>query len=385
MQAEESAGAAAGIFDLPAVLQSAHRAGARATEAAGFRCGLEPPTAETSEPNYAIAPCWSVAGRGKAFVDFQNDVTVDDIALAHRENFVSVEHLKRYTTLGMGTDQGKTSNVNALAIMAALTGQTPEAAGTTTFRFPFTPVALGAFAGRNRGALFQPVRQMPAHDWHVAHGAVFEEYAGWRRPSHYVRGNETEIDAVRREALAVRERVGLFEASPLGKIEVKGPDAAKFLDRIYTNAMSSLKVGRARYGLMLNEQGVVIDDGVTARLADDRFLVGTTSGGAGRIAAWLDEWRQCEWPDLAIVIAPVTANWGTLALAGPAAREVLAAAGTDFPLGAPDFPHMSVRARPCRGHRRARPARELHRRAVFRDQCARRAHHGAMGTADGAG
>lgn len=290
-----------------------------------------------------VAPLWRVPVRGKAFVDFQNDVTADDIELAARENFTSVEHLKRYTTLGMAPDQGKTANVNALALMAELTGCAPAQAGTTRYRFPFTPVSFGAIAGGSRGELFRPLRRLPAHDWHVAHGAVLEEFGSWLRPAHYLRSGERAHDAERREVLAVRTAAGLFDGSPLGKIEVKGPGAAEFLDRMYANTMSTLKVGRLRYGLMLNELGVVIDDGVTARIADDHFLVGTTGGGADRITDWLDEWLQCEWPDLQVVIAPVTTSVAVLTLSGPKSRVVLQAAGVDFPASAAEFPHMSFR------------------------------------------
>ena len=241
---------------------------------------------------WTIEPRWRVDAPGKAFVDFQNDVTTTDIELAAREAFVSVEHLKRYTTLGMAPDQGKTSNVNALAIMAELTGRSIPETGTTRFRFPYTPVSFGVLAGPSRGELFRPIRRLAAHDRHVAAGAVFEEYGGWLRPACYIAAGETTHAAEQREALAVRRAVGLFDGSPLGKIEVKGPDAAKFLDRIYANALSTLEVGRARYGLMLNELGVVIDDGVTLRLADDHFLVGTSGAGAAKIAAWLEEWLQ---------------------------------------------------------------------------------------------
>ncbi len=343
VQAEVSVGAANGTFDPATTLREGHDAGANAAVLTGFEPQARAPAGCTQDPAYAIEACWHVPGKGKAFVDFQNDVAVSDIALAQRENFQSVEHLKRYTTLGMGTDQGKTSNVVGLAVMGELTGRSPQKAGTTTFRFPYTPVPLAAFAGRARGTLYRPLRQMPAHDWHAANGAVFEEYGGWRRPAHYLRPGENAAKAEQREAIIVRERVGLFEASPLGKIEVKGPDAAGFLDRIYANTMSTLKVGNARYGLMLSEQGAIIDDGIAARLAEDCFLVGTTSGGAGRIAQWLEEWLQCEWIELDVVAAPVTTAWGTITLAGPRARDVLNAVGTDIPLAASEFPHMSFR------------------------------------------
>lgn len=295
------------------------------------------------EPPLAIEPLWRVEASGAAFVDFQNDVTAADIELSARENFISVEHLKRYTTLGMAPDQGKTSNVNAVAIMAELTGHSIPHTGTTRFRFPYTPLALGALAGRARGELFRPLRRLPTHELQQAWRGVLEDYGGWLRPSCYPYSDETPHVAQQREALAVRRAAGLFEASPLGKIEVVGPDAAEFLDRIYANTMSTLKVGAIRYGLMLNELGVVIDDGVCSRLADDRFLVGTTSAGAERIAAWLEEWLQCEWTDLEVLVAPMTGAVGVLTLCGPKARVVLEAAGADFPMGPDEFPHMTVR------------------------------------------
>jgi sarcosine oxidase subunit alpha len=337
VQAETSVGGCAGTFDLASTLCESHEACAPGTSTG--------PTSASPQPASAtIEPCWLIdGGKGKAFVDFQHDVTSDDIALAVRENYTSVEHLKRYTTLGMATDQGKTSNVNGIALLAQLTGQAIGAAGAPADRPPFTPVAFGAMAGSARGELFRPMRLMPAHDWHAANGAVFEEYGGWKRPAWYKRGNETAHTAEQREALAVRQHVGIFDGSPLGKIEVKGPDAAKFLDRIYANTVSTLKPGKLRYGIMLNELGVVIDDGVTARLTEDTFVVGTTSSGATRIAAWLEEWLQCEWLDLDVIVVPVTTDWAVLTVAGPNARAVLAAAGTDIPIASADFPHMSMK------------------------------------------
>ncbi len=284
-----------------------------------------------------------IAGKGKAFVDFQNDVTVDDIAVAVREGFVSVEHLKRYTALGMGTDQGRTSGVNGRALLGALTGRPIDAVGAPRSRPPVTPVPLGAFAGRARGELLSARRRTPLHSLHQALGGALEDYGGWSRPACYPQAGESEAAAVQREALAVRNGVGLFDGSPLGKIEVVGPDAGEFLDRIYANTMSSLPVGRARYGLMLNERGVIIDDGVTARLGATHFLVGTTSGGADLMAAWLEEWRQCEWPGLGVLIAPVTTAWGVVTVAGPRARQLLEAAGGGIDLSGEAFPHMSVR------------------------------------------
>jgi sarcosine oxidase subunit alpha len=336
-QAERSCGAAAGIFDLAAAAADGEAAGREAASGATRR---PRPVVSTDEGS---GPSWRVDAPGKAFVDFQNDVTTDDIALAARENFASVEHLKRYTTLGMAVDQGKTSNVNGLAILGELTGRRISQVGATSNRFPYTPVDLGAFAGIARGELFRPRRRMPAHAWHEANGAVFEEYGGWMRPSSYRRSGESAGDAEQREALAVRRAAGLFEGSPLGKIDVVGPDAAQFLDLIYANTMSTLKVGRARYGLMLNDHGVILDDGVTARLAEDRFLVGTTGAGADRIAEWLEEWLQCEWPHLRVLTVPVTTAWGVVTVSGPRAREILQGAGVDLDLAAGAFPHMAFR------------------------------------------
>ena len=334
-------GAAAGESDLEAVLDAAEAAGAGAGDGAGEHAGAEPVAANPAAAS--TGPAWFGDERGKAFVDFQNDVTGADIALAARENFRSVEHLKRYTTLGMAPDQGKTSNVNALAIMAALTGREPADVGHTRYRFPYVPVGLGVMAGRERDALFRPFRQLECHDLHRSRGAVFEDYGEWLRPACYPRAGESAAEAERREAMQVRSRVGLFDASPLGKIEVKGPDAAAFLDLVYANRMASLEVGRVRYGLMLNEQGAVIDDGVVARLAGDHFLLGTTSAGAAMVAGWLEEWLQCEWPHLDVLVAPVTGAWGVVTLTGPRARAVLARLGPDFAVDAEAFPHMSFR------------------------------------------
>jgi sarcosine oxidase subunit alpha len=341
-QAECSVGMAAGKWTLSGALSSGHVAGLEAARRCGFAINSKTPTATEERPMPTIKPCWLVNGEGKAFVDMQNDVTIDDIHQAKRENFVSVEHLKRYTTLGMAPDQGKTSNVNALAIMSQLTRNAIEETGTTRYRFPFVPTALGAFAGRNHSELLRPYRRLELHDWHVANGALIDDF-GWERPAAYPREGETRHDAGLREALAVRQGVGLFDGSPLGKIEVRGPDASRFLDFIYANAMSTLRVGKVRYGLMLNELGVIMDDGVCARLHDDHFLVGTSSAGADRIAAWLEEWLQCEFVDYDVLVAPVTTSWAVITVTGPDARRVLQEAGTDIDLDAANFTHMSFR------------------------------------------
>lgn len=346
VQQESSVGACAGLFDLPEALAQAFRKGSAAVGASNdprrAQCG-SPQAAPVIFESLNIAPQWHVDPSGKAFVDFQNDVTVADIALAARENYASVEHLKRYTTLGMAPDQGKTSNVNGLAILGAFTGRQPSDTGTTRFRFPYTPISMGVLAGRARSGLYSPIHRLPCHSAHERSGAVFEDFGEWQRPAHYLCKGETPSMAQAREVRAVRQAVGLFEGSSLGKIIVKGPDAAKFLDRIYANAMSTLKVGHLRYGMMLNELGNIIDDGVTGRLHDQEFWVGTSSAGASRIAMWLEQWLQCEWRDYGVITAPVTFQWAVLTLAGPCARSVLLDADVDFSVTSTDFPHMTFR------------------------------------------
>lgn len=280
----------------------------------------------------------------RQWIDFLNDVTAADVELAARENFVSVEHLKRYTTIGMAADQGKTSNLNALKLLAELTDRRIADVGTTTFRPQFMPVTLGAIAGRRGGDFYHPAKIMPAHAWHAKHGAVFDDYGGWKRPACYSQGNESQHDATLREASAVRQSLGIFESSPLGKIEVTGPDAAEFLNRIYVNNVLTLKPGAVRYGLMLNENGIIIDDGVFARIDEQHFIVGPSSGAADRITEWLNEWHQCEWPDLKLVIAPATTQWAVITLAGPNARKTLQELECDIDLGPAVFPHMSIRS-----------------------------------------
>ncbi|WP_420145119.1 2Fe-2S iron-sulfur cluster-binding protein [Sphingobium sp.] len=288
-----------------------------------------------------------------AWVDFQNDVTMADVALAARENFRSVEHLKRYTTLGMASDQGKTSNVVGIGILSRLLDKPVPAIGTTRFRPPFDPTTIGLFAGAQVGEGLSPVRHLPAAPLHRAAHGQMEDYGGWMRPACYRTDAETEAQAIAREVRMVRETVGLFDASPLGKIEVRGPDAALFLDRVYATSMRSVKPGRCRYGLMLSEHGNVIDDGIVARLADDHFLVGTTSGHAAGIAETLQEWLQCEWRDLRVLTEDVTTCWGVVNVAGSLARALLQRVDSDIDYDAAAFPHMAIRIgrimdMPCR-------------------------------------
>ena len=288
--------------------------------------------------------------RAKAFVDFQNDVTAKDIKLATREGFRSIEHIKRYTTTGMATDQGKTSNLNALAIAAKALDESIPAVGLTTFRQPYTPVTFGTFAGLSRGAtMFDPVRHTPIHDWAAAHGARFEDVGLWKRAHYFPHAGETMHDAVARECRQTRATAGLFDASTLGKIEVVGPDAAEFLNRLYPNAWLKLGTGRCRYGLMLNEAGFVMDDGVVGRLAPDRFHVTTTTGGAPRVLAHMEDYLQTEWADLKVWFTSTTDQWAVIAVQGPRARDILQPLVEGVDLSAGAFPHMAIREGRLRG------------------------------------
>lgn len=280
---------------------------------------------------------------GAAFVDYQNDVKLSDIDLASREGFVSVEHLKRYTTTGMATDQGKLSNLNALRRLADNLGRAPHEVGTTTFRPPYTPVTLGTIAGLDRGHFIDPERRTPMHAWHAANGAVFENVGQWKRPLYYARADEDMDAAVRRECAAVRAAVGMLDASTLGKIDIQGRDAAKFLNLVYTNAWLKLEIGRCRYGVMCREDGMVFDDGVTARLSEQRFLMTTTTGNAARVLDHLEDYLQTEWPDLDVSLTSVTDHWAATVVTGPQARDVLDGLVEDIDLSNDAFPHLSVR------------------------------------------
>ncbi len=289
-----------------------------------------------------VAPVAPVIGR-KAFIDYQNDVTIADIDLATREGFVSVEHLKRYTTTGMATDQGKLSNLNALSRLADNLASTPGAVGTTTFRPPYTPVTFGALAAHDRDLLIDATRLTPMHDWHVANGARFEDVGQWKRPWYYPRAGETMHDAVQRECRAVRSGVGMLDASTLGKIDIQGEDAATVLNLVYTNSWSKLGIGRCRYGVMLGEDGMVLDDGVTARIGEQRFIMFTTTGNAARVLDHMEDYLQTEWPHLKVWLTSVTEHWAATVVTGPKARDVLAAIVTDCDLGNAAFPHLSWR------------------------------------------
>ncbi len=337
------AGAAAGQFGLAACLAGGEEAGAATAQACAFTA--HPPSVPSAKPEkLTSSPLWQVAdGAGKAFVDFQNDVTASDVKLAAREGFRVPEHLKRYTTLGMATDQGKTTNLNGAAVLANVTGRYIGAVGTTTFRPPFTPVAIAAFAGHHRGQDFRPARLAASHAWAKQQGAVFVETGPWLRALYYPRDGEEPQASVNREVANVRERVGVCDVSTLGKIDVQGKDAGLFLDRVYANTFSTLPVGKARYGLMLREDGFALDDGTTARLKDDYYFVTTTTANAVKVMQHLEFCQQCLWPELDVEMVSVTEQWAQFAIAGPRAREVLQRlVDPEHDLSNAGFPYLAV-------------------------------------------
>ena len=343
VQPVRAVGAANGAFLLADCISQGAAAGAQAAQDTGFATLVPAAGVRTAFP---VHPLWEIPAVGanrKKFVDQQSDVTAADLALAAREGYVSVEHAKRYTTTGMGVDQGKIGNITAFGILGNATSRSVPQVGTTTFRPPYVPVTIGALAGREIGARFDPLRKTPITDWQTAHGAVFEPVGLWRRPQYYPRAGEDMQTAVTRECMAVRNGAGLLDASTLGKIEIRGRDALKLLNMVYTNAWDNLEVGACRYGLMLREDGMVFDDGVTARLGDHHYLMTTTSGGADGVVNWLEEWLQCEWLDSRVYVTPVTANWATLCVTGPQARAVLQRLAGDIDLAPAQFPHMAVR------------------------------------------
>ncbi|SDC93506.1 sarcosine oxidase subunit alpha family protein [Ruegeria marina] len=348
-----AAGSANGPLSLDQVMADADAAGKVAAKSAGFTPKRTKAPEGAAEAENAMKAVWLMPAnaeiqlRMKSWLDFQNDVKVSDVQLAAREGYESVEHTKRYTTLGMATDQGKLSNINGLAILAdALNADIPQV-GTTTFRPPYTPISMGAIGGEARGEVFQPVRKTPIYDWSNANGADWEPVGQWRRPFAYVRPGESVHDAVNREVKNTRENLGLLDASTLGKLIVKGPDAGKFLDMLYTNMMSTLKPGKCRYGLMCSENGFLIDDGVVARIDEDTFLCHTTTGGAERIHGHMEEWLQTEWWDWKVYVANVTEQYAQIAVVGPKARKVLeklnAKAGGGMDLSAEALPFMEWR------------------------------------------
>jgi sarcosine oxidase, subunit alpha len=323
------AGAANGAFTLAEALREGHAAG-----------GGEGPPPNARAGHYAVQAAWPKADdEGRRWIDFQNDVTLKDVALAAREGYVSVEHLKRYTTLGMATDQGKTANLTGIATMAALTGRTIDETGTTTYRPPFVPVPMAVIAGRRRGALVNPLRRLPLEAEHRAAGAQMREYGGWLRPAWY--GTDEPQHAIQGEAARARETVALFDGSSLGKIEIIGPDAAALADFHSYNRLSTLRPGKIRYGFVLQESGVVLDDGVTLRLAQDRFLVSCSSGHIDAVRTRLELWRQDRFDAGRVAIHDTTAQWATLTVTGPRSRDLIEAAGLEVALDDQSLPHMA--------------------------------------------
>jgi sarcosine oxidase subunit alpha len=362
VEGQQVVGAARGTLTLDGCLAEGFRAGAAAAFIAGFvtsggEQALSVP-AEDPQPAGITRPLWVVPGRDgdltkldSHFVDLQRDQTVADVLRATGAGMRSVEHIKRYTSISTANDQGKTSAVNAIGVIAAalngssgaVGGASPGELGTTTYRAPYAPVAFAALAGRDRGDLFDPARLTSIHPWHVAHGAEFEIVGQWLRPWYYPRDGESMDEAVRRECVAVRSSVGMMDATTLGKIEIWGADAGELLNRIYTNAFKKLKPGSARYGVMCTPDGMMLDDGVTLRLDEGRYFMTTTTGGAARVLDWLEEWQQTEWPDLDVTMTSVTEQWTTVAVVGPDSRAVIAKLAPDLDVSNEAFPFMTFR------------------------------------------
>jgi len=348
-QATHAAGACNGAFGLASCLRQGQAAGTAAAAPANFEAKDAGEIPKASDHDFLparwtwLVPSDKPLGRGgKHFVDQQNDVTAADLKLALTEGYRSIEHIKRYTTTGMGTDQGKTGNVNAIGIVADQLGLPLPEVGVTTFRPPYTPVTFGIFAGRDVDALLDPIRKTPMHAWHESNGAVFEDVGQWHRPWYYPRGGGTLHETVQREVWACRDSLGILDASTLGKIDIKGKGAAELLNRVYTNAWSKLEIGRCRYGLMLGEDGMVMDDGVTTRLGQDHYLMTTTTGNAASVLAHLEEWIQTEWPESEVFLTSVTEQFATISLSGPNARRLLSELTSDIELSPNALPHMGV-------------------------------------------
>jgi sarcosine oxidase subunit alpha len=351
VQAERSVGACNGSFSLRACLTEGQTEGAAAAAAAGFGGGgpaADPPVTEEA-PEQPLLPMWLIPSRRpvtrerKQFVDLPEDVTAADLEISVREGYTSIEHVKRYTTAGMGLDQGRLSGVNTLGIVAQFREEPIPAVGTTRFRPVYTPLSLGAVAGRNVGELSDPIRKTPLYEWHQEAGARFENVGQWRRAWYYPQAGESLRAAVNRECLATRTSVGILDYSTLGKIDIRGPDAAELLTRVYTNDWRRLRIGRCRYGLMLGEDGMVMDDGVTVRLGEQHYLMFTSTGGAATVLAWLERWLQTEWTELRVYLTSVSDQWADIALAGPHSRAVLTAVCADIDLSHAAFPFMTLR------------------------------------------
>jgi sarcosine oxidase subunit alpha len=347
VQKEVSAGACSGRFTLSQCLVDGLIAGHQAAEACGFASELIDAPTCTDETELNVQPLWEVPlprRSSRAFVDLNNDVTTKDIKLAEREGYRSIELVKRYTTAGMGIDQGKTGNVNIIGLMADITNTTPGSIGTTTYRPAYSPISFGAMAGTDSGDLITPWRRTPITDWFIANGGHLDETGAlFRRPLYIAKPGESSRDSINREALAVRNGVGIYDGTPLGKISVKGPDAVTFLDRVYTNTWGKLPVGRSKFGYMLHDDGRLLDDGVTFRLSSDHYLMSTGSGVASVVLKHLEKLLHCDWPDLDVYLTPVSDQWAVICVCGPKSREVMRAAETDIDISADTFKFLDTR------------------------------------------
>jgi sarcosine oxidase subunit alpha len=348
VQANVSAGACNGKWSLYDCLQDGLEAGRETIS----RCGLDAPdvtlpSAEQGHDN-PMQALWRVPADTepdrcpKQFLDYQNDTSVADVRLAVREGYRNVEHVKRYTALGFGTDQGKLGNINGMAVLAECLGKPIPEVGTTTFRPAYTPVTFGTGAGESVGDLYEPVRKTAIHEWHVAAGAPMENVGQWHRPWYFPRTGEDLHAAVARECVATRQSLGIMDASTLGKIDARGPDVVEFLERIYTHNVGKMKVGRCAYGIMLGEDGMLMDDGVMARLGEQQFYLTTTTGGAANVLAWLESWLQTEWPELEVYLTSLTDHYSTIAVVGPNSRKVLQKVGCSIDIENDSFSFMSV-------------------------------------------
>ncbi len=342
-------GSCNGTDDLAAAVKEALAAGERAARAsAGARPETRTAIKVDASEGWSAGMVGAAPGAGrdttvKAFVDFQNDVTAKDIRQAVKEGMRSIEHVKRFTTNGMATDQGKTSNLHGLAIAAEMLGREIPEVGLTTFRPPFTPVTYGALVAHSRGKLFDPTRRTAMHEWSERQGAVFEDVGQWKRAWYYPKSGEDMHAAVNRECRTVRQNAGMFDASTLGKIEVVGPDAAAFMELLYTNPWQKLEPGRCRYGIMLREDGFIYDDGVVGRLSPERFHVTTTTGGAARVLHHMEDYLQTEFPQLNVWLTSVSEQWAVIAVQGPKSRDIIAPFVEGIDLSDKAMPHMSVR------------------------------------------
>jgi len=347
-QQARCAGSVDGLYDLTACLADGAAKGLQAARQQGFTDPAATPVPATAcTPAHATEALWHVEPHkpsDKAFVDLQHDVTVADIHLSLSEGYGAVEHVKRYTTAGMGIDQGKTGNINVVGAIANAQGVRLDAIGTTTFRSPFAPVEFGALAGSRGGSIFLPYRHTPITAWNISSGAVMiEAGARWRRPSYYPRTGEAPQDAINRESLAVRQKLGVYDGSPLGKFEIKGPDAARLLDMLYTNRFSNLETGMGRYGFMLSDDGMVLDDGVSFKLGPGHYLMSTSTGNADEVYRHMEHFLQIERPDWKVRITPVTTAWANVTVCGPQARTFMLSLGTDIDLTPAAFPFMGLR------------------------------------------